>query len=294
MSFSAPGLVTQGIEMAFVTNRAAASGTVYSLSASRCVLNFLILLSLVFPFRGDCLSITDNEILKLQTALKGKTTGEKIALFAEKFLGTPYDTDPMGEYVTKAAITADERIDCMYLIFRAAELALSTTPEEAIQVALEKRFHAKGILENGKVVNYDNRFEYGEDMIYSGKWGREITQEIGNAVLIKGSRGHDVIDMLPPGELLKCAGKLEDGDIVFFVKKPGRGVKGELVGHLGIIKTEHRLPYTKGVDSHREYREIYLIHASGKKGKGGYVKKVPLKDYIMKMPFIGAKITRFP
>ena len=59
------------------------------------------------------------------------------------------------------------------------ELALSHTPEEAIQIALEKRFHSKGILKDGKVVNYDDRFEYGEDMIESGKWGKEVTLEVG-------------------------------------------------------------------------------------------------------------------
>ncbi|MCL4491366.1 MAG: hypothetical protein M1510_05605 [Nitrospirae bacterium] len=280
--------------MVFVTHRAAAFGSAHNLCASKYILTLLILLSLAFPFKGDCFTLSADEILKLQTALKSKTTGERIALLAEKFVGTPYDTDPVGEYVTRAAITADERVDCMYLIFRSVELALSSTPGEAVQVALDKRFHSKGVLENGRVINYDDRFEYGEDMIYSGKWGREITQEIGNAVPVKRTGGRNAVAMLPPGELLKGAGKLKDGDIVFFVKKPGRRVRGELIGHLGIIKTEHGLPYTIGADSYREYREIYLIHASGEKGKGGSVKKVPLKGYIMKMPFIGAKITRFP
>jgi len=67
---------------------------------------------------------------------------------------------------------ADERVDCMYLTFRAVELALSYSPEEAVQIALEKRFHSKGVLKDGQIMNYDDRFEYGEDMIESGKWGR--------------------------------------------------------------------------------------------------------------------------
>lgn len=257
------------------------------------MLTVFIALALVLSFSGDCLSITDDEVLKLQDSLRDRTTGQKIALYAEKFLGTPYDADPLGEYVTKAAITADERVDCMYLVFRAVELALSTTPAEAVQVALEKRFRSRGILENGRVLNYEDRFEYGEDMIYSGKWGREITQELGKTAPVKGTRGRGAIDVLPPAELLKGSGKLEDGDIVFFVKKRS-GVREELVGHLGIIKAEQRLPRAIPADSHREYKEIYLIHASGRKGKGGSVKKVPLKDYLLKMPFVGAKVTRFP
>jgi len=83
----------------------------------------------------------------------------------------------------------DERVDCMYLTFRAVELALSHSPEEATQIALEKRFHSKGILKDGQVMNYDDRFEYGEDMIESGKWGKDITREVGRMIKIKGSRG---------------------------------------------------------------------------------------------------------
>ncbi len=77
----------------------------------------------------------------------------------------------------------------MYLVFRTLELSLSKTPAEAVLVALGKRFIDKGKVEDGKVVNYDNRFQYGEDMLDSGKWGREITEEIGPITEIRGSRG---------------------------------------------------------------------------------------------------------
>jgi hypothetical protein len=233
--------------------------------------------------------MTDIEISKFQSKIKDKPIGKKIAAWAEKFVGTPYDKDPSGEYVSKAVIVADERVDCMYLSFRAVELALSDTPEEAIEKALDKRFHSKGILVNGKVINYDNRFKYGEDMIYSGKWGKEITKEIGKTIEIKGSRGRDLIDILPPNELMKGAQKLKSGDIVFFIKDTKKRISNELVGHIGIIKTENRKQNTK----YRKNTEVHLIHASGIKGKGGSVKKVLLKDYIRKMHFVGAKITRF-
>ena len=133
--------------------------------------------------------LTGEEIQKSQILLRGKPIGEKIAFWAEKFIGVPYDRDPLGEYVSRAAIVSDERVDCMYLTFRAVELALSGTPEEAIQVALERRFHSKGVLKEGRVINYDDRFEYGEDMIESGKWGREITSEVGKTMKIEGARG---------------------------------------------------------------------------------------------------------
>lgn len=240
------------------------------------------LVIIVFFLITDCLALTDMEISKFQSEIKNKPIGEKIAAWAEKFVGAPYDKDPMGEYVSRAVIVADERVDCMYLTFRAVELALSNSPDKAVGIALDKRFHSKGILKDGIVINYDDRFEYGEDMIYSGKWGEEITAEIGRTIEIKGSRGRDLIDMLPPDELMKGVQKLKSGDIIFFIKDAKKRISGEIVGHIGIIRTENR-----------KQQEIYLIHASGIKGKGGSVKKVLLKDYIRKMPFVGAKITRF-
>ena len=136
------------------------------------LLFFLILGSLSF-------ALSDPEIARIQKSLRGKPVGERIAFWAERFVGIPYDEDPQGLYVTRAAIVADEKMDCMYLTFRSVELALSDAPEEAVQIALEKRFHTRGRLQDGKVLNYEDRYEYGEDMVASGKWGKEITAALG-------------------------------------------------------------------------------------------------------------------
>jgi hypothetical protein len=245
------------------------------------------LISLIFfLFLQPCFALTHEEIQSLQPFLINKPVGERIALWAEKFVGVPYDIDPLGEYVSKATIVADERVDCMYLTFRAVELALSETPEGAIQIALEKRFHSRGILREGKVMNYDDRFQYGEDMIHSGKWGNEVTSEVGKITKIEGSRGKDFVDILSPNELLNGMKRLKSGDIIYFVKKPEKRKVGEIIGHIGIIRVEKSQK-----DGGRD--RVYLIHASGTKGNGGVVKKVLLKDYLSKMPFIGVKITRF-
>jgi len=251
----------------------------------KLVKTFLVSL-IFFLFLQPCFALTVEEIQKFQILLKGKPVGERVVFWAERFVGAPYDTDPLGEYVSKATIVADERVDCMYLTFRAVELSLSHTPEEAIQVALEKRFHSKGILKGGRVVNYDDRFEYGEDMIESGKWGKEVTSEVGRTLRIKGSRGKEFVYMLPSDSVLRGAEKLKTGDILFFIKRPEERKREEIVGHLGILKIEGS-PEGKGG------KEFYLIHATGTKGKDGAVKKVLLKDYLAKMPFIGLKITRF-
>ncbi len=253
--------------------------------AQKLFRTFLITLTF-FLFLQPCFAITDDEIQESQAFLAGKPIGERIVFWAEKFIGVPYDTDPLGEYVSKATIVADERVDCMYLTFRVVELALGETPEGAVQVALEKRFHSRGLLKNGQVINYDNRFEYGEDMIESGKWGRDVTSEIGKVTRIKGSRGRDSVEVLSPDVLLKGLRNLRSGDIIFFATKPEKRKIGEIIGHMGFVKIEKRL-------NDPGPRDIYLIHASGTKRKGGIVKKVLLKDYLSKMGFAGVKITRF-
>ncbi len=182
---------------------------------------------------------------------------------------------------------SDERVDCMYLTFRAVELALSSTPEEAIQVALEKRFHSKGILKDGRVINYNDRFEYGEDMVESGKWGREITSEMGKRIKIEGSRGKASVEVLSADALIRGMGGLKSGDLIFFVKEPRKRKVGEIVGHIGIVRV------VEGLGKSQRSRDFFLIHASGTKARGGAVKKVRLRDYVSKMPFIGVKITRF-
>jgi len=223
------------------------------------------------------------EIQQIQNNLVGKSIGERIAFWAEKFVGTPYDEDPQGTYVTRKAIVADDRVDCMYLVFRSVELALSSSPEQAIQIALEKRFHTHGIISNGQVINYEDRLAYGEDLIFSGKWGQEVTRQIGQTVFIKGLRGKDLWAILPPDKLLAGSKNLRTGDLIFFVKYPEQRLKDEGVGHMGIVKIEGK----------NDQAKIFLIHASGLKNKGGAVKKVPLAEYLAHMPFRGVMVTRF-
>jgi hypothetical protein len=212
----------------------------------------------------------------------GQTPGGRIAFWAERFIGTPYDEDPQGAYVTRGVIVADDRMDCMYLVFRSVELALSRSPDGAVQVALEKRFHHRGSLRGNKVINYEDRFQYGEDMIRSGKWGREVTATVGRVVRLPGARDILFVEALPPAELSKKLGQLQNGDLLFFIKNPKQRTVGEIVGHMGIAKVESQ-----------GNPEVYLIHASGAKTRGGVVKKVPLQEYLSRMPFVGVQITRF-
>ena len=232
-------------------------------------------------------SLTTKEIAKLQRELRLTPVGKRIAFWAEQFVGTPYDTDPLGVYVSCKKVVCDIEVDCMYLAFRSAELATSETPLQAEVRALDLRFRTKGRVENGFVMNYEDRFEYGEDMVTSGKWGDDVTAKVGKTEKVAGSRGRENYEYVPKAVMLRpdALKNLQDGDIIYFVKDPSRRAVGEVVGHLGVIKVEAGVPK--------------LIHASGsKKGNekpgGGVVKKVDLADYLKDTKFIGVIITRFP
>jgi cell wall-associated NlpC family hydrolase len=231
-------------------------------------------------------AMTADEIRIAQARLARLPLNKRIASWAGRFIGTPYDTDPLGLYVSTNRIVADEKVDCMYLTFRSVELAQTSTPDEAIDRALSLRFITQGKITDGHVTNYDQRFQYGEDMVMSSKWGKNITADLGATRQIAGSRGKDTVDILPKNVLATRAlqKKLQDGDIIYWVKDPKKRVVEEIVAHLSIVHIKSGKPY--------------LIHAAGDKDRegrpgGGAVKEVPFSDYVRNMRFIGAFVTRF-
>jgi cell wall-associated NlpC family hydrolase len=227
-----------------------------------------------------------DEVLLAQIRTAELPLGKRIVYWAARFIGTPYDPDPLGLYVRTNRIVADEKVDCMYHTFRSVELAQSQTPREAIEKALSLRFLTRGTLVDGIVQNYNERFQYGEDMVFSGKWGKNITADLGEIKKIVGSRGQNEVDILPKSALMNRAlqTKLQDGDIMYWVKDPKKRVVEEIVAHLSIVRIKSGKPY--------------LIHAAGDKDNGrkrggGKVKEVPFADYVSNMRFIGAFVTRF-
>lgn len=230
--------------------------------------------------------MTADEVMIAQSLAAELPLGRRIVYWAARFIGTPYDTDPLGLYVRTNRIIADEKADCMYLTFRAVELARSRTPGQAVEEALALRFITQGRLVDGLVQNYGERFEYGEDMVFSGKWGRNITGELGTTSAITGSRGRDEVAILPKTALAskKVQNKIQDGDIIYWVKDPRKRVVGEIVAHLSFVRVKDG--------------RSYLIHAGGTKDSaskpgGGVVKEVLMADYLRDTRFIGAFVTRF-
>ncbi|MGC8767446.1 MAG: N-acetylmuramoyl-L-alanine amidase-like domain-containing protein [Brevinematia bacterium] len=206
--------------------------------------------------------------------------GDDIVKYAKMFIGTPYDTDPLGAYVRNKVVVYDKEVDCMYLVFRSVELAFGNGDEDkSIDVALDKRFKTKGILSNGFVVNYEERFEYGEDMFLSDKWGKLVFT---NTILLDkifSERLNRYVSYVPKRNFKNVAKDIKNGSIVFFIKDPSKSKKGEVVGHLGVIESDGY--------------NIFLIHASGSKNRGGKVVREKFQDYLKRSSYVGFVITSF-
>ena len=217
-----------------------------------------------------------------------QTLGDKIVEYANNFVGTPYDRIPIGLYVQSRKLIIDDEIDCMYLVFRTIPLALADgNDEKAKQIACDKMFHDKCKLDkDGLVINYDNRFDYSEDMIASGKWGKSIFNK-NEVSKLKGSRMYKYFNYVKSADFIKNKSlqkKVKNGDIVFLYKDPSKRSKSQAaVGHLGVLEI--------GKDG-----QIYFIHASGHKDyehPQGKVKKVIFNDYLAEMSkFVGIDILR--
>ena len=219
----------------------------------------------------------------------GSGLGDKIVKYANSFIGTPYDRLPIGLYVQSRKLIIDDEIDCMYLVFRSIPLALADGDnKKAFEIACDKMFHDKCKLDKyGLVINYENRFDYSEDMIYSGKWGKSIYSDNEMSVMA-GSRHYKRFHYVKSQDFInskKLQQRVQNGDILFLFKFPEKRSKSQdAIGHLGILEV--------GRDG-----EIHLIHASGVKRYDvpqGKVVKVKLIDYLKekKAKWAGIYITR--
>lgn len=214
--------------------------------------------------------------------------GNKIAKYANSFIGTPYDRIPIGLYVQSRKLIIDDEIDCMYLVFRSVPLALADGDnKKAAEIACDKMFHDKCKLDKDNLVtNYENRFDYSEDMISSGKWGESIYTNNEMSVMA-GSRHYKQFHYIKSQDFInskKLQQRVQNGDILFLFKFPEKRSKSqEAIGHLGIVEVQNGA--------------IYFIHASGNKRfdiPQGKVMKVKLTDYLQekKAKWAGIYITR--
>lgn len=214
--------------------------------------------------------------------------GEKISFYADQFIGTPYDRILIGLYVDTRRLIADNEVDCMYLVFRSIPLALADGDnKKAFDIACDKMFHDRCKLDSkGFVTNYETRFDYSEDMVMSGKWGKNIYKD-NQMTKMKGSRMYKYFPYIPSQEFINNQAlqkEVKKGDIVFFVKRLDlrSPTTHAIIGHLGILDV---------IDG-----KVYVTHASGSKTykkPQGKVVKVLLTDYLKdKTGFAGIYISR--
>ena len=159
----------------------------------------------------------------------GDDLGDKIAKYANRFVGTPYDRIPIGLYVQSRKLIIDDEIDCMYLVFRSVPLALADGDnKKAAEIACDKMFHDKCKLDkDGLVTNYENRFDYSEDMISSGKWGKSIYADNEMSVMA-GSRHYKRFHYVKSQDFInskKLQQRVQNGDILLLFKFPEKRTK---------------------------------------------------------------------
>jgi len=237
--------------------------------------SLLVLIILMLLCSKNAGAFTEKEILRLEASVSHLQTRDKIVFWARQFIGTPYDPDPLGTYVTNKVIVFDEQVNSMYLVCRSVELALSSTQEEAVEIALDKRFFTRGVLVDNLVQNYNERYEYAMDMILSSKWGKDVTEELGPTADVEASRIWDTQKILLTTDMHKWISKLQNGDLIFFVKDKSKWIRGDVIGHMGIVE--------------KSKNGIYVIHA---KGEGGVLAE-ELGKYLKASGFTGVKVTRF-
>ena len=227
---------------------------------------------------------------------KSNDIGNRIVKYANAFIGIPYDRIPIGLYVKERKLIADNEMDCMYFVFRTISLALAKGDNnKAQEIACDKMFNDKCIFDKkGFVSNYQNRFEYSEDMIASGKWGKSIFNK-NEMSKMQGSRMYKEFYYVKSDDFVgnqKLQKKIKNGDILFLYKYPEKRSKAqEAIGHLGILEVD------------KKTKNIYFIHASGnkclkdecfKQHNQGAVKKILLNQYLQekKEKFVGIDILR--
>lgn len=199
-----------------------------------------------------------------------------------------------GGYVEEGRLVDDTATDCMLFMYRATELARSTTAEEAVQFAFGTRFYGAAlesvVTPEGKV-DYDDpsHLDYSEDMIASGIWGENVTARCGPRLeTIRTSRGKTV-EFIPSAELNLSS--VQSGDIVWFVGEERSSQSGAsdeggtVVHHVGIV------------DARDPDGEPDLVHAAVKPLPGFYEEaglvRVSLATYLDRIDrFRGVMVTR--
>ena len=259
-----------------------------------------LLVRLVQRNRVVAVSLPETLLSSRQLAWRTLPVGERVARWAELFLERGQTTYVFGlkpgGYVADSLLVQDFKQDCVLFSYRCAELAQTDTPRNAVLWALRTRFAGappESVVSTSGGVDYQHPSHLDDslDMVRSGLWGRDVTEEVGVAV-----RDAAGTPRYPPGsfayipkEQLRLE-RLEDGDFLYFVadENQPRGRKlrqegGTPIGHQGIVR--------------RRGDTVYVIHAAISALPGEYegnrVVRVPLPTYLRRIEnWKGVIVTR--
>ena len=249
---------------------------------------------------GTPASLPESLIAVNMAAWRELPIGERIARWAELFLQRN-ETSYLfglkeGGYVAESLLVQDYKQDCVLFSYRCSELARAASPRDAVLRALDTRFaggRASRVVTASGAVDYndDAHLDYSLDIIRSGIWGRDVTEEIG--VAVRDSVG---TNRYPAGSFSYIPTRslrlerFADGDLLYFVfdESHPRGKKmrqeyGLVIGHQGIAR--------------RRDRDVDVIHAAISDLAGEYdgnrVVRIPLRTYLERVEsFKGVIVTR--
>jgi len=234
-------------------------------------------------------SLPETLLQRHQNAWRNEPIGKRIALWADLFRQRGDATYCFGlkegGYVHEGLLVQDFKPDCVLFFYRCTDLARSSTPREAVLRGFESRFAGAATppVDTSGRVDYDDpsHLDYSLDIVRSGHWGRDVTQEVGVAVVdsVGTSRYPAGSFVYIPSELLR-QDRLRDGDHLFFVldeaSERGQNLRqkyGLVVGHQGI--------------AHRRGDTVTVIHAASRDLPGAYtgnrVVEVPLSTYLQRV-----------
>lgn len=216
----------------------------------------------------------------------GERVGRWAKLFADRGDNAYCFGPKPGGYVAESLLVQDFKHDCVSLFYRSTELARAASPKDALADALALRFAGGDpdrFLRPTGAVDYDDpaHLDYSEDILRGGRYGRDVTREVGEAVPERPGTSRYPAGSFHyiPKERLRYEG-LQEGDLLYFVLNEAnekaaklRNDYGLLVGHQGIV--------------HREGDTVYLVHAAQSDLAGVYtgnrVVHVPLRTYLERL-----------
>ena|GEM_PF-158738 len=201
-----------------------------------------------------------------------------------------------GGYAATGRLVLDQHQDCVSFLYRSTESARGATRRDRVSWALRTRFagaHPDSVVAPDGSVDYDRpeHLDYSLDMIRAGLWGRDVTAEVGGAVIdTLGTARYPAGDFawLPADSL--DPGALQPGDVIWFVLNPDeekarqlRDEYGLVIGHIGVMAARDG--------------QLELVHAasSGLPGlyEGGRVVSVDLAVYLARVErYAGIMVTR--